>query len=125
MWECLTNELDGNSPEDAVNKVYEDVDEYVSKYKKLVNTNALIIVKSKPNTAPSTVVSHPGSEQSHSSKDTFRSMPDLRPAKLEKGTNVLEVQTWIEQVTNYIEAGFKDGPPDTGVFKFIMPLLND
>ena len=35
MWECLNNELDGNSPEDAVNKVYEDVDEYVSKYKKL------------------------------------------------------------------------------------------
>ena len=68
MWECLNNELDGNSPEDAVDKVYEDVDSYVSRYKKLVNTNALIIdkaiVKSKPNTAPSTVISHPGSEQS-------------------------------------------------------------
>ena len=52
-------------------------------------------------------------------------MPDLRPSKLEKGTNVLEVQSWIVQVTNWIEAGFKDSPPDTGVYKYIMPLLND
>ena len=28
-----------------------------------------------------------------------------------QGTNVLEVQNWIVQVTNWIEAGFKDGPP--------------
>ena len=52
-------------------------------------------------------------------------MADLRPAKLEKGTNVLEVLTWVEQVTNYIEAGYKNDPPDTGVFKFISPLLSD
>ena len=52
-------------------------------------------------------------------------MADLRPAKLEKGTNVLEVLTWVEQVTNYIEAGYKNDPPDTGVFEFISPLLSD
>ena len=34
MWECQDNELDGNSPDDAVDKVYEDVDSYVDKYKK-------------------------------------------------------------------------------------------
>ena len=34
MYSCLNNELENNSPEDAVNKVYEDVDKYVSKYKK-------------------------------------------------------------------------------------------
>ena len=45
MYSCLNNELENNSPEDAVNKVYEDVDKYVSKYKKLVKTNALIIDK--------------------------------------------------------------------------------
>ena len=34
MWESQENELGGISPDDAVAKVYEDVDSYVGKYKK-------------------------------------------------------------------------------------------
>ena len=126
MYSCQNNELENNSPEDAVNKVFEDVDRYVSKHKKLVKSNAVTIDKALAKiTAPTIATAHPEIEQSHSYKDTFRSMADLRPAKLEKGTNVLEVLTWVEQVTNYIEAGYKNDPPDTGVFKFISPLLSD
>ena len=71
------------------------------------------------------IASSAGIEQNHNSRDKFQSMQDLRPRVLEKGTNVLEVQSWIIQVTNWIEAGFKDSPPQTGVYKYIMPLLHD
>ena len=84
MYSCQNNELE-NSPEDAVNKVFEDVDRYVSKHKKLVKSNALTIDKAiVKSTAPIIAAAHPEIEQSHSYKDTFRSMADLRPAKLER-----------------------------------------
>ena len=36
----------------------------------------------------------------------------------------MEVSHWIEQARNYIEAGFKDPPPDEGTYKYIAPYIH-
>ena len=36
----------------------------------------------------------------------------------------MEVKNWIQQAKNYNEAGYKDCPPDKGVYKYILPLLH-
>ena len=128
MWESKTHELKGATPEEATTKIDEEVEMYVSKYRKIFKDNeniiSNVIEKSVLIITPG-VASSVGIEQNHNSRDKFKSMQDLCPRVLEKGTNVLEVQSWIIQVTNWIEAGFKDSPPQTGVYKYIMPLLHD
>ena len=46
--------------------------------------------------------------------ELFRDVGSLKPSFLEKGANLMEVSHWIEQARNYIEAGFKDPPPNEG-----------
>ena len=48
----------------------------------------------------------------------------LKPKYLEKEANLLEVKHWIQQAKNYIEAGYKDCPPEKGVYKYLLPLLH-
>ena len=43
---------------------------------------------------------------------------------MEKEANLLEVKHWIQQAKNYIEAGYKDCPPEKGVYNYILPLLH-
>ena len=105
MWESQTHELKGATTEDATSKIDEDVEKYVSNYTKIFEDNENIIANAIEKSVliiPPGVASSVGIEQNHSSGDNFQSMQDLRPRVLEKGTNVLEVQSWIIQVTNWI-----------------------
>ena len=36
----------------------------------------------------------------------------------------MEVALWIEQARNYIEAGFKDPPPEEGTWKYLAPYVH-
>ena len=56
--------------------------------------------------------------------ELFRDVGSLKPSFLEKGANLMEVSHWIEQARNYIEAGFKDPPPDEGTYKYIAPYIH-
>ena len=44
---------------------------------------------------------------------------------LEKGSNLMEVSHWIEQARNYIEAGYRDAPPNEGTYKYILPFIHN
>ena len=48
----------------------------------------------------------------------------LKPKYLEKESNLLKVKHWIQQAKNYIEAGYKDSPPEKGVYKYLLQLLH-
>ena len=56
--------------------------------------------------------------------ELFRDVGSLKPSFLEKGANLMEVSHWIEQARNYIEAGFKDPPPEEGTYKFLAPYIH-
>ena len=56
--------------------------------------------------------------------EVFRDVGSLKPSFLEKGANLMEVTHWIDQARNYIEAGFKDPPPNEGTYKYITPYIH-
>ena len=56
--------------------------------------------------------------------DNFTSYPDLKPKYLEKEANLIEVNTWIYQVTRYIKVCNKHSPPKKGVYMPLSPLLH-
>ena len=63
-------------------------------------------------------------EQSNYTLDKFTSYPDLKPKYLKKEANLLEVNTWIQQVVHYIRAGYKHSPPKKSIYRYIRPLLH-
>ena len=56
--------------------------------------------------------------------ELFRDVPSLKPSFLEKGANLMEVLLWNEQARNYIEAGFKDPPPEEGTWRYLAPYVH-
>ena len=56
--------------------------------------------------------------------DKFTSYPDLKPKYLEKEANLIELNTWISQVTDCIKAGYKHSPSKKGVYMHLSPLLH-
>ena len=54
----------------------------------------------------------------------FREASLLKPKFLEKESNLLELIHWIKQARNYIIAGYRDAPPKTGIYKYLLPLLH-
>ena len=59
----------------------------------------------------------------HQQGDQFRELSLLKPKFLEKEANLLEVIHWIKQARNYINAGYRDAPPKTEMYKYLLPLL--
>ena len=80
---------------------------------------------SKPETSspPQRNVSTPAAQTQQG--DVFRDVGSLKPSYLEKGSNLMEVSHWIEQARNYIEAGYRDAPPDEGTYKYILPFIHN
>ena len=40
--------------------------------------------------------------------DKFTKYPDLKPQFLKKEANLIEVNTWIRQITHFIQAGYRN-----------------
>ena len=86
--------------------IADTIEETLSEYATLIS-EAIVASKEatpqKNSSAPATITQQ---------GELFRDIGSLKPSFLEKGANLMEVLLWIEQARNYIEAGFKDPPPE-------------
>ena len=107
------SELKGISPDDAITKVEEDVELYLEKVKLILKENRKPIAEAleKNSQIITTNVASTPAEQHKQQKDKFQSVSELKPKFLEKDANLLEVKNWIQQIKNYLDAGYKDSPP--------------
>ena len=125
--DCEPNELKGLTPDDAMNKVENEVEKYIERINTMLKNKKRIIADAKGKSVlviPTTVAPAVSSGQHCQQGDQFRDLSVLKPKYLEKETNLLEVKHWIQQAKNYIEAGYKDCPPEKGVYKYLLPLLH-
>ena len=110
-----------------MNKVERDLDEYLEKINMILDNKKRIIAEAKERNAQvitATAASTVPTGQHCQQGDQFKALSELKPKFLEKEANLLEVKNWIQQAKNYIEAGYKDCPPEKGVYKYILPLLH-
>ena len=97
------------------------IDVVLRNYKKIIAEagSASGIVTSAPTQRPTTT-----SAPQPQLGDQFRELSLLKPKFLEKESNLLEVIHWIKQARNYINAGYRDAPPKTEIYKYLLPLLH-
>ena len=98
--------------------ITDTIEETLSEYNTIIS-EAIVASKEatpqKNSSAPATITQQ---------GELFRDVGSLKPSFLEKGANLMEVAHWIEQARNYIEAGFKDPPPEEGTWKFLAPYVH-
>ena len=110
-----------------MNKVENDVDAYLEKINMILDNKKRIIAEAKERNAQvitATAASTVPSGQHCQQGDQYRALSELKPKFLEKEANLLEVKNWIQHAKNYIEARYKDCPPEKGVYRYILPLLH-
>ena len=112
----------GANGEEVTSKIETEAFDYIDRIENALNDNDVLIaeavVASKPevtSTPAQRNVSAPAAQTQQG--DVFRDVGSLKPSYLEKGSNLMEVSHWIEQAQNYIEAGYRDAPPDEGTYK--------
>ena len=121
--------ITGANGDEVTTKLETDAFDYVDKIEDtLVDNDVLIseaIVASKPEVISTQIQRNTSTPATITQQgDVFRDVGSLKPSFLEKGSNLMEVSHWIEQARNYIEAGFKDSPPDEGTYKYIQPFIH-
>ena len=47
--------------------------------------------------------------------EQFAAIPDLKPGFLEKEATIIEVIQWTKELINYINMGYRNSPPQTGI----------
>ena len=109
MCESEPDEVGNGVTQDiAIEKLEEDVEGYLEKYKKLLEDNEEVIASAIERCLQViTSVTSVSIEQPTQSQDKFHCYSELKPKFLEKDYNLLEVKSWILQTKNYIEAGYK------------------
>ena len=114
MCESEPNELKGITPEEAIARVEDNVESYLEKNRQVREENKKIISEALERNSQiiTTNVTSVSVEQHTQSKDKFQSVSELKPKYLEKDANLLEVRNWIQQTKNYIDARYKDSPPE-------------
>ena len=98
--------------------IADTVEETLSEYATLISEAIVASKEATPqrnSSAPATITQQ---------GELFRDVGSLKPSFLEKGANLMEVALWIEQARNYIEAGFKDPPPEEGTWKYLAPYVH-
>ena len=56
--------------------------------------------------------------------ERFIAQTDLKPTFLNQDTNMVELNRWCTQLSNYINAGYRGSPPEKGVFMHLPPLMH-
>ena len=56
--------------------------------------------------------------------ERFIAQTDLKPTFLNQDTNMVELNQWCTQLSNYINAGYRGNPPNRGVFMHLPPMMH-
>ena len=54
----------------------------------------------------------------------FATIPDLKPTFLEKEATMIKVNQWAKQFMNYINMGYRNGPPQKDTLMHLGPLMH-
>ena len=57
--------------------------------------------------------------------EKFIAITYLKPKFLRKEATMIEVNQWIKQLANYIKMRYRSNPPQTGIFMYLRPLMQD
>ena len=99
------NDLKRLTPDEAMNKVENEVEEYIERINTMLKDKKRIIADAKEKSVlviSTTVAPAVSSGQHCQQGDQFRDLSVLKPKYLEKEANLLEVKHWIQQAKNYI-----------------------
>ena len=114
-------------PDAMIIKVNEDMESYHNKYTELTSKHAEnleqadgLLTPAKP-AAAVTQSREPGNQTEYA---RYNVVSDLKPTFLDKETTMIEINHWCNQLENYINMGYRNNPPETGVAMHLGPLIH-